>query len=837
VLVSFTVYANTSDGTPQLLIQDSTDIDWHAKKQLLTKGLTRAKDNLEQHSAQLGRKLLNDVNELKEELQQASPQTYPLEKPLVSKQQTYSYQKNIRPIVNKKCLACHACYDAPCQLKMESASGLQRGASKANVYDGGRLAEQPPTRLGIDAQTPIGWRQLGFFPILNGYKNQQGQTSMSTMQQMLDLAHNNPLPSNKPIPKAIELGLNRNNTCPAPDKFSQYANNTPHGGMPLAFTGLNNEEYQTLSTWLKEGAVTTAPPLVLNQSDQSLIKKWETFLNNKDKRSQLVARYLYEHLFLAHLYFNELNNKKDTTFFKLIRSSTPPDVAIIPIKSIRPNDEPGTPFYYRLQAVSGTIVHKTHIVYAFGEQRIKQYQTLFFKPNWTIGLLPNYSEQAKANPFTTFSDIPAKIRYKFLLNDATFFVRNFIRGPVCRGQIATDVIRDQFWLMFENPADERYTNNPDYQKTVNGLLSIPGLNNKLSDFGSEWLEHKRNRNNYIDKRQQEYNQHFPNGAEISHIWAGSHANNSAFQTIFRHHDSASIVKGWHGDIPLTSWLLDYPLLERTFYELVVGFNVFGNVSHQAQTRLYFDLIRHEGETNFLRFLPANARESVYQHWYQNSGKLATLIKYHALDTTTPSAIKLPANSPYSRLLMRLMDIYPEQTQRDDPLNRCTNNCLQQVASSPAEKANQILQQIASQSAANIHGIHWLPEVSFLRVNLADGRYLAYTLLRNRRHSNVAFMLGESLRYQEELDNLTIMPTLIGSYPNLIFQVELSALNAFVDGIKNTRSQKAFEHVIEQWGVRRMDPNFWEIFHSFSQHMKQHKPLEAGSYDLNRYGHY
>ncbi|WP_346657193.1 fatty acid cis/trans isomerase [Pseudomonas sp. SWRI154] len=34
--------------------------------------------------------------------------------------------------------------------------------------------------------------------------------------------------------------------------------------------------------------------------------------------------------------------------------------------------------------------------------------------------------------------MPAQARYQFMLDNAENFVRTFIRGPVCRGQIATD---------------------------------------------------------------------------------------------------------------------------------------------------------------------------------------------------------------------------------------------------------------------------------------------------------------------------------------------------------------------------------------------------------------
>ena len=44
-------------------------------------------------------------------------------------------------------------------------------------------------------------------------------------------------------------------------------------------------------------------------------------------------------------------------------------------------------------------------------------------------------------------------------------------------------------------------------------------------------------------------------------------------------------------------MLSYPLFERIAYLLVVGFDVFGNVAHQLDARLYMDFLRMEGEFN------------------------------------------------------------------------------------------------------------------------------------------------------------------------------------------------------------------------------------------------
>src|SRR3546814_6916536 len=39
-----------------------------------------------------------------------------------------SYQRDIQPIFTAKCVACHACYDSPCQLNLGSGEGASRGA-------------------------------------------------------------------------------------------------------------------------------------------------------------------------------------------------------------------------------------------------------------------------------------------------------------------------------------------------------------------------------------------------------------------------------------------------------------------------------------------------------------------------------------------------------------------------------------------------------------------------------------------------------------------------------------------------------------------------------------
>ena len=48
-------------------------------------------------------------------------------------EETISYDEEVRPILESRCVVCHGCYDAPCQLKLSSPEGIHRGANKKKV--------------------------------------------------------------------------------------------------------------------------------------------------------------------------------------------------------------------------------------------------------------------------------------------------------------------------------------------------------------------------------------------------------------------------------------------------------------------------------------------------------------------------------------------------------------------------------------------------------------------------------------------------------------------------------------------------------------------------------
>ena len=122
----------------------------------------------------------------------------------------------------------------------------------------------------------------------------------------------------------------------------------------------------------------------------------------------------------------------------------------------------------------------------------------------------------------------------------------------------------------------------------------------------------------------------------------------------------------------------------------------------------------------------------------------------------------------------------------------------------------------------------------LRVENENGEREIYTLIRNRAHSNVAFMLGESLRYQPPLDTLTIYPGVLASYPNFMFNVKADEVDDFVAAMQTVKKEKDFTALTARFGIRRTHPQFWSYFHDLTRYLEEHEPTEAGVLDMNRY---
>ena len=394
-----------------------------------------------------------------------------------------SYDEKVRPILENRCVVCHGCYDAPCQLKLSSPEGIHRGANKKKVYNASRLTAEAPTRLFIDAMTTEEWRQKGFKTVLNeGEVNKVRNLEDSVMYRMLRQKQLYPQARTGMLSDDFDVSLDRAQACPTLDEFDAYAAKHPKGGMPFAMPNLSRDEHSTLVHWLAQGAPMPedkAPSKVAAKQ----IEQWETFLNGDSNKEKLFARYLYEHLFQAHLHFEGTENRE---FYRMVRSNTAPGEPVKVIPTRRPYNDPASEVYYRIVRHQASIVAKTHMVYELSNKRMQRYKELFFDVEYEVTSLPSYEPAVSSNPIKAFAAIPVRSRYKFLLDEARFFIEGFIKGPVCRGQTALSVIEDQFWVVFFDPDSGINTLDDEFlNKTADYLASPAEMEDNFSLLASK----------------------------------------------------------------------------------------------------------------------------------------------------------------------------------------------------------------------------------------------------------------------------------------------------------------------------------------------------------------
>ena len=733
-------------------------------------------------------------------------------------------------VFDKRCVVCHACYDAPCQLIMSSRTGLERGATKNPVYQAERLRPAQPSRLFVDAKNTGEWRKRDFFAVLS----QSDPDAPQLMRLMLELGAANPPAKGQKLPPEVDITIWRPLSCPTVDQFGRYARKHPMGGMPYGTAPLSRAELVTLGAWLESGAPGKDEKSNVSEETAQSVAQWESFLNGSSLKERIVSRYLYEHWFQAHLFFEPA---PEGPFFRIVRSSTPPGQPVDEIATRRPYDDPGEEeFWYRLRPITSTIVHKTHTLYPLSDSKKKRLDELFLQSQWEPTAFPSYAPSEASNPFVAFAEIPARARYQYMLDNAQFFVMSFIRGPVCRGQVATNVIQDHFFVAFLDPEHDVSVTNPSFLQKNNQDLDLPAEHLSQLNPSAFLGEYRRHQHAYLDRRSQAYQTAYPDGPGLDSVWDGDGENSNALLTVFRHWDNATVIRGWQGGWPKTVWIIDYPIFERIYYDLVAGFDVFGNVAHQASTRLYMDHLRMQGELNFLALLPPKSRQSIHESWYVDATES---VNYRWADrpddSERPTQVVYEAGGDVKvQLIEKILTRNIAVAGPPDQINRCKQDrCEEMESTSWQERVDNQMRWLT-----NVRGpwVKNLPEVTRLRVSSGQ-ESATWTIVRNIDHKNVAYMFGEEKRIDSGKDTITIVRGYLGSYPNFAFNVPLDELASFNAALQSTTNADGFSQVAERWGIRRTDPEFWPMMDWFAADFRSQSPNEAGLFDLARYGNY
>ncbi len=782
------------------------------------------------------------------------------------------YTDKVQAIFNKRCVVCHSCFNSPCQLNLGSYEGVSRGAYKEGVYKLERVFRTEPTRLFIDEKTDKDWHKRGFFPVTNTVTEGGVETSLLSSilkkKNNLEFDHvNYETEGENYCPEVIVENRKRYNSKNFGPRIikrtlNKYFERKPWGGMPYGFPKLEDNEIATLNDWILSGAngpedqngvhKLTYDFSIYSKKVSERIRAFEKLLNGRSNKAKLSSRYIYEHLFLAHIYFEDIKTKSHS-FFRLTRSRTEfGDVD--EIATDRPFYSPGTKkFYYRLVPIKEAIVHKTHITFAFSYKVLDRFKELFYEKEWGINNinLPEYDEQKSANPFVTFQQIPARSRYQFMLDNAHFIVMSFIRGPVCRGQVALNVIDDNFWVFFIDPDSDPAITNPNFLKKNGKYLTPPA-----SDGGKfiGFSDFYKNQEKYRKNRYQEYENRKQGPLNLRDIWdGGSQAYTGAFLTIMRHFDSASVVRGHVGSTPKTMWALDYPTFEDIFYNLVAGYDVFDSFPHHLKSRLYMETSRINSQDLFLSFLPKKDRTKYRGLFNKNtvddsSSRFDDFVYKNFPEYLTDynAHKKMKYRYPFLAENIETTIVYEENLEdlekpssKDQFIQKLHRNFSFLKGKDEINRDKNLRTQVSDELFRNISNVNGkflkqFPDITFVRVKSAQEDKF-FTLIRNKEHYNVNYLFDEEDRRWVEKDTLSVFKGFVGSYPNLFFEIEESELANYIENITNLDGEeKSFEELFKKYGVSRFNENFWNKYDIIDEAFKKQSYIEYGIFDLNRY---
>ena len=560
-----------------------------------------------------------------------------------------------------------------------------------------------------------------------------------------------------------------------------------------------------------------------------VIHQWESFFNQADQRSPLISRYIYEHVFLATLTFEEAPGE----FYRLVRSVTPPAPSNAnaqaastpsPIREIitaRPFDSPYIDgvdkFYYRLQKVTSSYVQKSFLVWSLNDKARLRLDEIFYETVWPANkdIDPGYS--SSHNPFLVFDAIPARSRSLFLIENSKLIASGMIQGPVCVGNIATYAIKDYFWVFFVDPDSDPSVKFPELGlKSWNDFMSYEIWNNAA----------------YEDAYAKTLNSYKPEGYSISDVWDGEKTNKNAWLTILRNETNATVMHGRKGGIPSTFWLMDYSGFERLYYSLVADYTYWGSVEEKLATWEFMGYLRQEFEDNFLRLLPEQDRKPYRLKWTKGLGQ-ELLFTMPFPGEAAKTAVDLENLDPLSGVLTQLQQHLTEKVSGPpDPINATqkTDVSLNQPLKTTADWV-----AAASQLTMKTHqGFpQYLPSVTFLRLDYPDHSEV-YTLIANRSYAFNDVVFDENGARQPELDTLSIYHGLVGDFPNLLVRIPVGKASDMLNDLQAVASDQQWENWRNNYGTLRNSAQFWPLFDWFTDWNFQNRIPAAGYFDLRYY---
>ena len=150
-----------------------------------------------------------------------------------------------------------------------------------------------------------------------------------------------------------------------------------------------------------------------------------------------------------------------------------------------------------------------------------------------------------------------------------------------------------------------------------------------------------------------------------------------------------------------------------------------------------------------------------------------------------------------------------------------------IASTRLPQATQdALRQLHSVSGKPIS---FLPQTTLIRVPNVG----VFTLLHNNAYTNLSSLFREEHRRVPDEDDITLVRGIIGAYPNAFMLVGEKQLPDFVKRIQGLTSEADYHTLRDHYGIRRTDPDFWQISDEIHAYYRATQPNDAGILDYNR----
>jgi hypothetical protein len=747
--------------------------------------------------------------------------------------QTLFFTNEVQPLLNKRCVVCHTCNNAPCQLHLDAYDGIRRGATYTDL--GSSILYTDPTR-DKDAKTMAEWRKRNFFPVipdpidpatLSSNLPPRSDAESSLLYRFIELGHQ----KNRPgfdLKTIIEHREKTHSCAPNTAAFENFAQQYPYAGMPFGLPGLESNQMETIKQWIDEGApVPNASQMdhLYESSVPEQINAWETTFNATSK-ARLMARYIYEHTFSAHIHIKGTPNDE---WYELVRSSSPAPNPIEEIVTARPYDNPGKrTVYYRFKRYSRTVARPAHIPWEIDEEKLNHYKKLFLETPWlkTSDGSTNAEKESihdpgylSTNPFKYFKQIPARIRYQFLLENSQVIANAMIRGPACSGRVATNAIRDHFWVFFLKPESDVTVINPDI-----GLAEWTPLSElDLKAFVEPSLKYT----NAMNKIK-------PQGFGLSDLWNGELKDPNALLTIFRHGTNASVHRGLIGGRPPTLWVLNFSNFERIYYNLVADFEPWGSSAHKASTWNYMSRHRAEAEERFISFLPEKFRKATRYDWTQGLGSAMNLTQSQLSKGIKTQVVLGDSNNPVDSLIAQMLKQYESKQLNFEQQLRNWLSAEDQKFVTPQKFSLSRMDEwetafLRLLQKNDLAIVRYLPDVVYLRV---EDR--VYTILNHRFYKFNNLLALEKLAYEPSKNKIYLMRGLVGDHPELFADLKEKQLQLFLHDLQKVSLFGEWLAFKNRYFVRRNDGKVWQMSDWFMDWQARHDPMDAGIHDMREY---